>query len=125
MRPPRRPGGAQLERIIAAQDALAGQPEDALLERALLPAAPHQLVHAMRWQGAGYDLADVRLILEDDIGIDGPVDPLAVHVLVALDGRSVREVVGAVAAERGLDAAQLAAGTLPSLRGLYQRGFLA
>jgi SAM-dependent methyltransferase len=123
-RPPRRPGGAQLERILAAQDALAGRPEDALLDHALLPAAPHQLVHALHWDGAGYEVADIRLVLEDDIGVDGPVDPLAVHVLVALDGRPVRAVVSTVAAERGLDAAQLAAGSLPSLRRLYERGFL-
>jgi methylase of polypeptide subunit release factors len=124
-RPPRRSGSAQLERILAAQDVLAGQPDDALLDHPLVPAAPHQLVHALRWDGAGYELADVRLVLEDDIGVDGPVDPLAVHVLVALDGRPVRAVVGAVAAARGLDAAQLAAGSLPSLRRLYERGFLA
>ena len=123
-RPPRRPGGPQLERIFAAQDALADMPEDALLERALVPAARHRLVHALDWDGKGYELADVRLVLEDDIGIDGAVDPPAIHVLLALDGRPVREVVRAVAAERGFDEAWLAAGSLPSLRRLYGRGFL-
>ena len=123
-RPPRRPGGPQLERIFAAQDALADMPEDALLERALVPAARHRLVHALDWDGEGYELADVRLVLEDDIGIDGAVDPPAMHVLLALDGRPLREVVSAVAAERGFDEASLAAGSLPTLRRLYGRGFL-
>jgi hypothetical protein len=82
-------------------------------------------VHALRWDGAGYELADIRVVLEDDIGVDGPVDPLAVHVLVALDGRPLRAVVNSVAAARGLDEAQLAAGSLPSLRRLSERGFLA
>jgi methylase of polypeptide subunit release factors len=123
-RPPRRHGGPQLERIFAAHDALAGEPEEALLERALVPAAPHRLVHALDWDGAGYGLADIRLVLEDDIGVDGAIDPLAVHVLLALDGRPVRAVVSAVAVERGLDGASLAAGSLPSLRRLYERGFL-
>ena len=123
-RPPRRPGGPQLERIFAAQDVLADAPEDALLERALVPAARHRLVHALDWDGKGYELADVRLVLQDDIGIDGAVDPPAMGVLFALDGRPLREVVSAVAAERGLDAARLAAESLPSLRRLYGRGFL-
>jgi len=123
-RPPRRPGGPQLERIFAAQDVLAGEAEDALLERTLVPAARHRLVHALDWDGTGYELADVRLVLENDIGIDGTVDPPAIHVLLALDGRPVREVVRAVAAERGFDEAWLAAGSLPSLRRLYGRGFL-
>jgi hypothetical protein len=124
-RPPRSPGGAQLERVLAAHDALAGRPDEALLDLGLRPAAPHRLLHALRWEGsAGYELADVRVMLEDDIGVDGPVDPLAVHVLVALDGRPLGAVVSAVAAERGLDPAQLAAGSLPSLRRLYERGFL-
>ena len=81
-------------------------------------------MHALDWDGKGYELADVRLVLEDDIGIDGAVDPPAIHVLLALDGRPVREVVRAVAAERGFDEAWLAAGSLPSLRRLYGRGFL-
>ena len=123
-RPPRRPGGPQLERIFAAQDELAGRPEDALLDAALVPAARHRLVHTLDWRGAGYELADIRIMLEDDIGVDGPVDPVAVNVLLALDGRPVREVVAAVAAASGLDEAQLAAGSLASLRWLYGRGFL-
>ena len=92
--------------------------------RALVPAARHRLVHALDWDGDGYQLADARLVLEDDIGIDGVVDPPAIPVLLALDGRPLREVVSAVAAERGFDEAELAAGSLPSLLRLYGRGFL-
>ena len=89
-----------------------------------MPAAPHRLTHTMDWQGAGYQLADIRLRLEDDIGVDGLADPPAAHVLVGLDGRPLREVVSAVAAANGLDEAWLAEQSLPSLRGLYGRGFL-
>jgi hypothetical protein len=123
-RPPRRPGSAQLERILTAQDRLAGTPDEALLDLALVPAAPHRLLQALDWQGAGYRLADLRLVLEDDIGVDGAVDPLAIHVLLGLDGRPVREVIATVAAEHGLEPPWLAAGTLPSLRRLYGSGFL-
>jgi methylase of polypeptide subunit release factors len=124
VRPPSANGGAQLERIFAAHDALDGRPDDALLERSLVPAAPHRLVHALNWDGEGYAVGDIRLVLDDDIGVDGVVDPLAVHVLPALDGRPLRAVIEAVAAERGLDGERLAAGSLPSLRRLYERGFL-
>ena len=91
---------------------------------ALVPAARNRLVHTLEWHGGGYELADIRIMLEDDIGVDATVDPLAVNVLLALDGRPVREVVGAVAAASGLDEARLAAGSLASLRWLYERGFL-
>lgn len=123
-RPPRRPGGPQLERIFVAQDFLDGKPDDALLDASLVPAARHRLMHALDWQGEGYQLADIRMVLEDDIGLDGAVDPLAVHVLLALDGRPVREVVRAVAEAGGIEEAELAAGSLPSLHRLYGRGFL-
>ena len=123
-RPPRRPGGAQLERIFAAQDWLAGRPDDALLDHALVPAAPHRLTHALEWRGAGYELAGIRLTLEDDIGVDAAVDPSAVPVLLALDGRPLREIVAAVAAAHGLEEAWLAQESLPCLRQLYGRGFL-
>ena len=74
-RPPCRPGGPQLERIFAAQDELAGRPEDILLDSALVPAARHRLVHILDWRGAGYELADIRIMLEDDIGVDGDGRP--------------------------------------------------
>lgn len=123
-RPPRRPGGAQLERIFAAQDWLAGRPDDALLDHALVPAAPHRLTHALEWRGAGYELAGIRLTLEDDIGVDAAVDASAVPVLLALDGRPLREIIAAVAAAQGLEEAWLAQESLPCLRQLYGRGFL-
>ena len=123
-RPPRRPGGPQLERIFAAQDVLAGAAEDALLERALVPAARHRLVHALDWDGEGYELADVRLVLEDDIGIDGAVDPPRCTCCSRSTAARSARSCSAVAAERGLDEARLAAESLPSLRRLYGRGFL-
>lgn len=123
-RPPSGPGGAQLERIIAAQDELAGRPDDILLGAALVPAAPHRLVHMLEWDGTGYTAAQIRLMLEDDIGVDGMADPPAIHVLLALDGRPVRDVIGALATDQGLDESWLAAASLPSLRRLYERGFL-
>ena len=123
-RPPRRPGGAQLERIFAAQDWLAGRPDDALLDRVLVPAAPHRLTHALEWRGAGYELAGIRLALEDDIGVDAEVDPSTVPCCWRSTAGPLREIVAAVAAAQGLEEAWLARESLPCLRQLYGRGFL-
>jgi SAM-dependent methyltransferase len=124
-RPPRASGSDQLERVMAAQDWLAGRGDEALLDETLVPAAPHRLAHAMDWRGEGYELAAIRFTLDDDIGVDGTLDPPAMHVLLALDGNhSLREVIGAVASANGLEEAWLAEASLPSLRQLYGRGFL-
>ena len=124
-RAPQQSGTAQLERIFAAQDTLAGQPDDVLLDLPLVPAARHRLMHAVEWTGQRYEFADIRMMLKDDVGIDGVIDSVAVNVVLGLDGRTVREVVGTVAPQLGMDPAELAAGSLPSVRGLYERGFLS
>jgi SAM-dependent methyltransferase len=119
-RPAKGSGSPQLERIFAAQE-LTG---DALIDAPLVPAAHHRLVHTLGWRGEGYGVGDIRLVLEDDVGIDGPVDAPAVDVLLALDGRPARAVIAAVAAARGVGEGELAAAVLPSLQRLYRRGFL-
>lgn len=124
-RAPQQSGAAQLERMFAAQDTLAGRPDDVLLDLPLFPAAHHRLVHAVEWTGQRYEFADIRMLLKDDVGIDGMIDSVAVNVVLGLDGRPVREVVGAVAPQLGIDPAELAAASLPSLRRLYERGFLS
>ena len=77
-----------------------------------------------RLGGAGYELADIRLMLEDDIGSTGrSIRSRSTCCSRSTAARSARSS-SAVAAERGLDEAQLAAESLPSLRWLYGRGFL-
>jgi SAM-dependent methyltransferase len=121
---PSESGGDQLFRMFEAQDFLADEPGD-LLDQVFAPAPRHRLTHVLRHDDGEYALERATLELEDGVGVRADVEPLAVHVLLRLDGtHSVGEVVTEVSAERGLEAGALAEAARPAVRRLYERGFL-
>ena len=115
----------QLLRIFEAQDFLARAGDDGILEEAFRPVHESRLTHVLSYGEAGYDLESARLSLARGIGLQGGVSPLAVHVLLRLDGRrSLGAVVADVAQEHGLDQELLRGEALAMVVRLYERGIL-
>ena len=115
---PRGDGGQQLQRIFAGRDAASS--EDVL--DLVCTLVPHQLEQTMAYDG-GWSAEPGRVVLRDCAGIVGSVDPLAIHVLLRLDGTtSVRELCAAVAADTGLDEAALTTAAEATMRRLVGAG---
>lgn len=112
---PRGSASAQLLRVFEAEDFLASlEDERDLLDAVLEPAPNARLVRSSRYDDGGYVPRVAQMALDDRIGLDGRFPVAAVPGVERLDGRStLREVLG--------DSAD---GTLPSVRGLFARGFL-
>jgi methylase of polypeptide subunit release factors len=96
----------QLERLFAAHDYRG----DLRAERLLL--APHVLDEQLEWSDGAYRHVRLASRLDEGAGFEVPVDPAALPALFALDGtRPVGELPGAAAA-------------LPTIRRLFEAGFL-
>ncbi len=117
-------GSEQILRMFEAQDFLAGDSGD-LLAEVFAPAPRHRLTHVLAHDDGEYVFERATLELEDGVGLRASVEPLAVHVLLRLDGtRAVCDVVEEVAAERRLDPGAMSEAARQAVRRLYQRGFL-
>lgn len=117
-------GSDQLVRIFEANDVLETAGDLGGLRFEALPGT--RLTHVLEHREDGFFLDEASVTLAEGIGVVAPVEPLAVHILVALDGRrTLGEVVQDVAAQRGLDHASLAARSFDAVRQLYGLGFLA
>jgi methylase of polypeptide subunit release factors len=116
-------GSDQIVRIFEAHDYLktAGELRDVRFE-----AVPGiRLTHVLEHQARSYSVAEVSVALAEGIGVAAPVDPLALHVLVRLDGRhTLDELVESVAGDRGLDRALLSERSLDCVRRLFELGLL-
>lgn len=116
-------GGDQIIRIFEATDFLEADHE--LGEARFGPALGSRLTHVLEGNDEGFELGEATVALAEGLGVRGRVDPLAVHVLVRLDGRRrLREVIDAVAAERGLERSSLAEDSLETVSRLYGLGLL-
>jgi methylase of polypeptide subunit release factors len=116
----------QLLRIFDAQDFLARAGDDRILDSVFRPISASRLTHVLSYGDSGYELESARLSLARGIGLKGAVSPLAVHVLLRLDGRRpLRALVSDVARERALDHDLLRSEALAAVVRLYERGLLA
>jgi methylase of polypeptide subunit release factors len=117
-------GSEQIMRIFAANDLL--QNADALGDVRFEPVPGTRLTHVLEHRDETYSLDEAAVTVAEGIGVRARLHPLAVHVVVRLDGRrTLDEVVREVAAERGLDAESLTERSLEAVRRLYRLGLLA
>jgi hypothetical protein len=85
----------------------------------------HRLHQSMVYRQREFTVDSVQMALDEGVGLRGVIEPLAIHVLLRLDGQaSLRELVRAVTEEFGLDATDLENAVVPSVRELYGLGFL-
>ena len=117
-------GSDQILRIFTANDFL--ENGGALDDVRFGPVPGTRLTHVLEHRDDRYSLEEAAVTVAEGIGAQARLDPLAVHVVVRLDGRStLAEIVREVAAERGLAPEPLAERSLDAVRRLYGLGLLA
>lgn len=118
-------GGAQVLRALRNHELLArGEPSLDLLEARLALVRPHRLEQTMRYDGS-WGVEEARMILGDTAGMIGRVDPLAIHVILRLDGKAtLADVVDTAADDTGLEASTLRAAAIDTCRHLLLLGCL-
>jgi methylase of polypeptide subunit release factors len=121
-------GGRQLQRafqnIDRLQQYVPSNDADPLLACRPALIAPHRLDQAMHFSGT-WKVDDVKMILGDSAGLVGHVDPLAVHVLLRLDGRqTLQELSDSVSADLGIERTSLSQAAANTCRRLFEVGCL-
>ena len=107
--------GAHLLRLFAAGDAPLD--DDDLLGGRFRLVEGHRLDQSLRYAGDEYELGSVRMSLDDGVGLVADVDAAALPVLFALEpARALGEAIAAAKVDR--------AETIPTVRRLYELGFL-
>lgn len=120
--------GEQVQRVFLARDRPPAQAD----ARALLATTPrfvgtHRLDQQLRYRDGGYVVEDARILLDDGVGVPGTVDPRALLVLLAIDGR---HTLGQLVADAGEgssegDAATLTTAAVATIRHLAELGIVA
>lgn len=117
-------GSDHILRIFEAIDFVEG-PHELDAER-FAPADGSRLAHVLEHREGRFELDHAVVTLAEGVGVRPSLDPLAVHVLVRLDGRRrLAELVEEVANERSLEHSILAERARDAVRTLYELGLLA
>jgi hypothetical protein len=115
-----------VERIFSAQGRLTTATDEEVLDLRFRGIEGHRLEQVLDFRNGAYAPAAATIVLHLGLGVQNAVDPLALHVLLRMDGvRSLRELVGETAAETGLDEDAVRARAVQAVRELYGLGLLA
>jgi methylase of polypeptide subunit release factors len=120
---PRTASGEQLLRVFAAQGDLGDGADEALL-RARFRLVDHRLRQDATYRDGAYtiDLTGVEI---RGTPLNARVETDALHVLARLDGETpLTDVIDRAARETGLALERIRDAALPTVRRLYERGFL-
>ena len=123
---PQESASAHVLRVFAAQRRMQELRDDALLlDETFSLVDGHRLHQSMVYRQREFTVDSVQMSLDEGVGLRGVIEPLAIHVLLRLDGQhSLRGLIRAVTEEVGLDAAELEQSVVTSARELYRLGFL-
>lgn len=124
--PPNGSCSAQIQRIFAAQDILAGLPEEEdLLEQAFLLTPDHELEQLLQAENGRWTVQCARLRQLRGYQFAGYVDRLVSTILAGCDGRrTVAELVADLAAGLHMKTDEIAPGCVAIIRTLLEKGFL-
>ncbi len=118
--------GVLVARLFAQRDFLESVPTDEGLLAARLKVAPEiQLVTQCRWTAEGWKVTSSELRHPANPCYAGNMDARSVDLLARCDGPPVREILTETAARLQVPMERLVAATLPMIRTLIERGFLA
>jgi methylase of polypeptide subunit release factors len=123
---PREGAGEQLLRIFEAHQDLAehGGEKDGWLLAGRFRLVDHSLSQDADFRDCTYTVGLTGVSIPGT-PLNARVDPDAVHVLPRLDGSAaLADVIARAAREAGLDRERIQQATLPTVRRLYERGFL-
>jgi 2-polyprenyl-3-methyl-5-hydroxy-6-metoxy-1,4-benzoquinol methylase len=119
------PCGEQIQRIFAAQDAIGGLADDAVLARAYRLADDQRLHQALALRDGQLVVEDAELRLDGGLGFRGTVDAFALQLLRRCDGRRpLAEIVAELTRGSGQEAASLRRAVAAAVRRLAGLGFL-
>jgi methylase of polypeptide subunit release factors len=117
-------GGSQLLRIVRNVDLLSTRGHDIVERVPLALVSPHRLEQAMAYDGS-WSMQPGRMVLADTCGPVGEVDPLAIHVVLRLDGQTpLADICRSVAADTGLAVSDLTGAAEATCRRLLEAGCL-
>jgi hypothetical protein len=121
---PQGDGGQQVMRMLRNAETLAESDDDALLTRSLALVPGSTVDQSMAFDG-GWSMKPARVELVDSAGVNGVIEPLAIHAVLRLDGVTpLTTVCRQVAADVGLDEPLVIAATVASCRKLLEAGCL-
>jgi hypothetical protein len=120
------PAGAHIERLFAAEDALAAVADDtALMQLPLAVAKDHLLTQTLAPAEGTYQIQAAEVRLQRGLPFRGNVDAYAIQLLSRCDGeRPLADVASDIAAAHDLDPAKFAAACAGIARRLTASGFL-
>jgi len=116
----------QLTRMIEGADREACVGDDtAALAAVFALVDGHQLNQSLTFAGDRYAPGPAELVCADGVGLAGDVGPLALHIVLRIDGRStLGEIVDRAWEDTGLDREELGLAGLECSRRLLAAGFL-
>lgn len=118
--------GEQVRRVFLAQDWMRHADGEALSAATPRFVGTHRLDQQLRYRDGGYVVEGARMVLDDGAGVPGTVDPQALLVVLAIDGRQTLAQLLADATE-GLsedDAASLTGAVTATVQHLAEVGML-
>jgi methylase of polypeptide subunit release factors len=118
--------GGQVARMIDAGEQRAAVADDALALACVFALIDgHRLDQALIYDDGRYAAGPAHLVLDDSVGLTGEVDPLALHVVLRIDGRrTLGEIVGQARDETGLDGSALTRSAIDTVRELLDAGLM-
>ena len=123
---PQESASAHILRVFAAQGRMQELgDEELLLGETFSLVDGHRLDQSMVYRAREFTLDSIQMYLDEGVGLRGRIQPLAIHVLLRLDGKQpLRALIGVVEEELGLEHTELQQAVVTSVRELYGLGFL-
>lgn len=123
---PQESASGHILRVFAAQRRMQKLgDDDQLLSEVFALVDGHRLDQSMLYREREFTVESIQMYLDEGVGLRGKIQPLAIHVLLRLDGQqSLRTLIAVVQEELGLDGDELQQAVVTSARQLYGLGFL-
>ena len=123
---PQESASAHILRVFAAQGRMQELgDEELLLGETFSLVDGHRLDQSMVYRAREFTIDSIQMYLDEGVGLRGRIQPLAIHVLLRLDGQqSLRALIAVVEEELGLEHTELQQAVVTSVRELYGLGFL-
>lgn len=123
---PTGPGGEQIQRVFESRRRLARLTGDDLLDAVLTPLPGTRLEQSLCRTDAGYEPTPTELWVLPGLALCASVSPVALPVVLSLDGqRPLRDLIAAAAHATGFDPDQVRADALSTATRLIELGLVS
>lgn len=124
---PQQSASSHILRVFAAQGRMQELGDDEQLVSSVFALVDgHRLDQSMVYREGEFTVDSIQMYLDEGVGLRGTIEPLAIHVLLRLDGQqSLEALIDVVQEELGLDSEALTQAVVTSVRELFGLGFLS